>query len=68
MIQDLTLLLISQKISAVRNLDFTIVLDEGRIVEKGTHTELLDLAGIYAGLFKRQQITQEEWEYLERIG
>jgi len=66
-IQDLTLLLISQRISAVRNMDFTIVLDEGRIVEKGPHAELLRLDGIYARLFKRQQIAQEEMEYLEGI-
>jgi ATP-binding cassette subfamily B protein len=65
--QDLTLLLISHRISAVRNLDFTIVLDEGRIVEKGTHAELLHLGGIYAGLFERQKIAQEELEYLEGI-
>ena len=66
-IQDLTLLLISQRISAVRNMDFSIVLDEGRIVEKGPHAELLRLDGIYARLFKRQQIAQEEMEYLEGI-
>jgi len=65
--QDLTLLLISHRISAVRNLHFTIVLDEGRIVEKGTHAELLHLGGIYAGLFRRQKIAQEELEYLEGI-
>ncbi|MBA7481739.1 putative multidrug resistance ABC transporter ATP-binding/permease protein YheI [subsurface metagenome] len=65
--QDLTLLLISQRISAVRNLDFTVVLDEGRIAEKGTHAELLHLDGIYAGLFERQKIAQEELEYLEGI-
>ena len=65
--QDLTLLLISQRISAVKNLDFTIVLDEGRIAEKGTHAELLHLDGIYAGLFERQKIAQEELEYLEGI-
>lgn len=66
--QDLTLLLISQRISAVKNMDFTVVLDEGRIVEKGTHAELLHLDGIYARLFERQQIAQEELEYLRGIG
>ncbi len=66
-IQDLTFLFISQRISAVKDLDFTIVLDEGRIVEEGTHAELLGLGGIYAGLFERQQIAKEELEYLEGI-
>lgn len=65
--QDLTLLVISQRISAVRNLDFTVVLDRGKIVEKGTHAELLNLHGIYAELFEKQRITQEELQYLEGI-
>jgi len=65
--QDLTFLFISQRISAVRNMDFTVVLDEGKIVEKGTHAELLHLDGIYAGLFERQKTAQEELEYLEGI-
>ena len=65
--QDLTFLFISQRISAVRNMDFSVVLDEGKIVEKGTHAELLHLGGIYAGLFERQKTAQEELEYLEGI-
>jgi ATP-binding cassette subfamily B protein len=65
--QDLTFLFISQRISAVRNMDFSVVLDEGKIVEKGTHAELLHLDGIYAGLFERQKTAQEELEYLEGI-
>lgn len=65
--QDLTLLLISQRISAVRNLDFTVVLQQGKIVEKGTHAELLNRHGIYAELFEKQRITQEELQYLEGI-
>jgi ATP-binding cassette subfamily B protein len=65
--QGQTLLIISQRISAVKDLDFTIVLDEGRVVEKGTHAELVDLGGIYASLFERQTIAREELEYLEGI-
>jgi len=65
--QDLTFLFISQRISSVRNMDFSVVLDEGKIVEKGTHAELLHLGGIYAGLFERQKTAQEELEYLEGI-
>jgi len=65
--QGRTLLIISQRISAVKDLDFTIVLDEGRVVEKGTHAELVDLGGIYASLSERQTIAREELEYLEGI-
>ncbi|GAI66161.1 unnamed protein product, partial [marine sediment metagenome] len=65
--QDLTFLFISQRISAVRNMDFSVVLDEGKIVEKGTHAELLHLDGIYAGLFERQKTAQREYKIEEGI-
>ena len=59
-----TSIIISQRISSVKNLDFIIVLDEGEIVERGTHEELLNLNGIYANLYERQKIAKEEEEYL----
>ncbi|MFG1813673.1 ABC transporter ATP-binding protein [Kribbella sp. NPDC049174] len=47
-------LIISHRFSVVRNADRICVLADGRIVEDGTHEELLDQAGMYAGMFRLQ--------------
>jgi ATP-binding cassette subfamily B protein len=49
-----TTIMVSQKISAVRHLDAILVLDNGRLVEYGTHDELVAHHGIYAELFQRE--------------
>ena len=61
--EDRTTLLISHRISTVRAADLIVVLDEGEIVERGTHEELLALNGIYAGIYEKQ-LLQEELEAL----
>jgi len=54
-----TTLIISHRCSTVKDLDHIIVLDEGRIVEEGTHTSLLQLRGLYAEMYRRQLIGEE---------
>ncbi|HTG95547.1 MAG TPA: ATP-binding cassette domain-containing protein, partial [Pyrinomonadaceae bacterium] len=56
---DRTSLIVSHRISTVRDADVICVLDEGQIIEKGTHDELLALNGAYADLYERQLLEEE---------
>ncbi len=53
-----TSFIISHRVSAVMDADLILVLDDGRIVERGTHRALLERDGLYATLLRRQMLEQ----------
>jgi len=54
-----TALIVSHRASSVKDADHILVLDDGRIVERGTHEMLVDKGGYYADLYRRQTIEAE---------
>jgi ATP-binding cassette, subfamily B, multidrug efflux pump len=53
-----TAVIASHRVSAVRDANQVIVLDEGRVVERGTHAALISAGGRYAALLQRQQLEE----------
>ena len=49
-----TVFIIAHRLTAVRHADVILVIDHGRMVEQGTHRELLERAGHYARLYSHQ--------------
>jgi ATP-binding cassette subfamily B multidrug efflux pump len=55
-----TSIIISHRISTIKNADNILVLDKGEIVEQGTHTQLMELKGPYFELYEKQLLEEEE--------
>jgi ATP-binding cassette subfamily B protein len=55
-----TSIVIAHRLSTVRDADLIVLVDEGRIVERGTHEELLERGGLYAELYHTQFEDQEQ--------
>jgi ATP-binding cassette subfamily B protein len=62
-----TSLVIAHRLSTIVGADDIIVLDQGKIAERGTHTQLLASGGLYASMWNRQREAQEARERLARI-
>jgi len=54
-----TVILISHRVSTVRQADWIVVLEKGGIVEQGTHSHLVSAAGYYASLYQKQLLEEE---------
>ena len=54
-----TVVIVSHRISAVQDADLILVLDEGRITERGTHEQLIRGEGLYASVYRKQLLEAE---------
>jgi len=58
-LRERTSIIVAHRISTVKDADEILVLDEGRVAERGTHRELLERNGIYAQMYRRQLLEEE---------
>jgi ATP-binding cassette, subfamily B, multidrug efflux pump len=58
-LRDKTCLIISHRISAVKEAEEILVLDEGQIIERGNHDQLVRQGGVYAELYQQQRLSEE---------
>lgn len=57
--KDKTSILIAHRVSTIKNADRILVLDNGEIIEQGTHNKLMALKGVYFDLFEKQLLEEQ---------
>jgi ATP-binding cassette subfamily B protein len=68
-----TSIVVAHRISTVKDADEILVLDDGRVAERGTHRELLEHGGLYAQMYRRQlleeelEVDEEREEHAKRV-
>ena len=62
LMRDKTVGVIAHRLSTIKNADQIVVIDEGRVVETGTHEELLERAGLYKNMWKAH-ISAQDWKF-----
>ncbi|KAI8976762.1 putative ABC transporter protein, partial [Pilobolus umbonatus] len=66
--KDRTTIVVAHRLSTIRNADLIVVMEQGDLIEKGTHNELLSLNGVYADLVKKQEInTKKEGSDIDEL-
>ncbi|PCJ81295.1 MAG: ABC transporter [Bacteroidetes bacterium] len=60
---DRSALIVSHRISTIKDADLILVLEEGEITERGTHEELLNRKGVYFNMFEKQKQDPDETNY-----
>ena len=65
--KDHTMLFISHRLSSVKNCDKVFMLEQGRLIEEGTHKELMERNGSYAAMYKKQAMNYLAIENEEEV-
>jgi ABC-type multidrug transport system fused ATPase/permease subunit len=61
LVADRTVLVIAHRLSTIRQAGEIVVLDKGRVVQRGRHEDLVDAPGLYANLYRAQQVARR-WD------
>lgn len=62
-----TVVAIAHRLSTIKNADNIIVMNQGEIIEQGTHTELMELNGSYAGMVRLQNLAEEQQDDTQSV-